>query len=57
MEALPQPRFTKRYALVTEEKAGGATYTPRILADFVAQQMVKAAGKSALYRARDEMKL
>src|SRR5215510_7991492 len=48
MEALPQPRFTKRYALVTEEKVGGATYTPKILADFVAQQIVKAAGKSVL---------
>lgn len=48
MEALPQPRFTKRYTLVTEEKAGGATYTPKILADFVAQQIVKAAEKRDL---------
>ena len=48
MEALPQPRFTKRYTLVTEEKAGGATYTPKILADFVAQQIVRATLKSAL---------
>jgi len=45
MEALQQPRFTKRYTVVTEEKAGGATYTPKILADFVAQQIVQAAGE------------
>ena len=36
-----QPRSSKRYQLVTEEKAGGATYTPKILADFVARQMVQ----------------
>jgi len=30
-----------RYTIVTEEKAGGATYTPNILADFVAGQIVK----------------
>ena len=45
MEALHQPRFTKRYKAVTEEKAVGATYTPKVLADFVAQQIVQAAGK------------
>ena len=45
MEALHPPRFAKRYNIVTEEKAGGATYTPKILADFVAQQVVAAAGK------------
>jgi hypothetical protein len=44
MEALPQPRFTKRYHIVTQEKAGGATYTPPILADFVSEQVVEAAG-------------
>ena len=32
MGQLAQPRFTKRYKIVTDEKAGGATYTPRILA-------------------------
>jgi adenine-specific DNA-methyltransferase len=42
MKTLSQPRFSKRYEVVTEEKAGGATYTPKILADFVAQQIVKA---------------
>lgn len=44
METLHQPRFTKRYHIVTEEKAGGATYTPKILADFVAQQIVETVG-------------
>ena len=39
-----QPRFTKRYRVVTEEKAVGATYTPNILADFVARQIVETAG-------------
>ena len=32
---------TPRYTIVPEEKAGGATYTPNILADFVARQIVK----------------
>ena len=45
MEALPHSRFTKRYHIVTEEKAGGATYTPKILADFVARQIVETAGR------------
>jgi tRNA1(Val) A37 N6-methylase TrmN6 len=44
MSSLALPRFTKRYKVVTDEKAGGATYTPTILADFVAQQMVRFAG-------------
>ena len=30
-----------RYKLVTDEKAGGATFTPKILSDFVADQIVK----------------
>lgn len=30
-----------RYAVVTEEKAGGATYTPKILSDFVARKIVE----------------
>ena len=41
MEALDQPIFIKRYESVTEEKAGGSTYTPKVLADFVAQQIVE----------------
>jgi len=32
-----------RYKVVTEKKASGATYTPKILADFVARQMVSTA--------------
>ena len=41
METLRQLRSSRRYHLVTEEKGGGATYTPKILADFVARQMVQ----------------
>jgi adenine-specific DNA-methyltransferase len=33
-------RAPRRYEAVTEEKAGGATYTPKLLADFVAIQML-----------------
>lgn len=50
MGALHQPRFTKRYDSVTEEKAGGATYTPKILADFVAQQIVQSTGELPIDR-------
>src|ERR1700730_4532277 len=42
MQSGAQPQFTKRYHLVTEEKAGGATYTPLLLADFVADQIVSS---------------
>ncbi len=42
-----EARLTKdtghRYSVVTQEKAGGATYTPKILADFVAKQIVETA--------------
>lgn len=41
MEALHPPRFSKRYDAVTNEKAEGATYTPKILANFVAEKMVQ----------------
>ena len=37
----------KRYDSVTEEKAGGAVYTPKPLADFVSQQMADASGEQA----------
>ena len=40
-----EPHFTKRYDLVTEEKAGGAVYTPKSLADFVSRQIANAAGE------------
>ncbi|MCX7306557.1 MAG: N-6 DNA methylase, partial [Afipia sp.] len=43
VSASAAPRFTKRYRQVTEAKAGGSTYTPKLLADFVAQQIVVAA--------------
>lgn len=43
MEIPSTPHFTKRYQYVTEEKAGGVTYTPKLLADFVASQIVDAA--------------
>jgi len=43
MQTLSTIRFTKRYKYVTEEKAGGATYTPKELADFVASNIVQAA--------------
>ena len=35
---------SERYKIVSEEKAGGATYTPKILSDFVAKKIVEAAG-------------
>lgn len=40
METLQHSYSIRRYRVVTDEKAGGATYTPRILADFVAQQIM-----------------
>ena len=39
-----QLRSSKRYGLVADDKAGGATYTPKLLADFVARQIVQLAG-------------
>ena len=33
----------QRYDIVTKEKSGGAVYTPKILSDFVSQQIVVAA--------------
>ena len=50
MQPAAQPRFTKRYKFVTEEKAGGATYTPQNLADFVAHQIVAAADLTSTER-------
>ena len=46
MQLTHPPRFTKRYDLVTDVKAHGATYTPKILADFVADQIVSVAALS-----------
>lgn len=42
MEASLQIVSAKRYKVVTAEKAIGATYTPKILADFVAEKIVEA---------------
>ncbi|MCE2484684.1 MAG: N-6 DNA methylase [Desulfurellaceae bacterium] len=43
MATLDQPGLTKRYDAVTQEKADGVTYTPKILADFIARQVVQTA--------------
>jgi len=42
MENLSQD-LARRYQRVTEVKASGATYTPKLLADFVASQIIEAA--------------
>lgn len=41
-DPMHQPRFAQRYDSVTNEKAGGAVYTPRLLADFVSRKIVEA---------------
>ena len=46
MSASVQRKSARRYEVVTEEKAGGATYTPRALADFVASKIVGVANLS-----------
>lgn len=40
MSATGSQEIAPRYTVVPEEKAGGATYTPNILADFVARKIV-----------------
>jgi len=42
METRRRPLQRTRYAAVTKEKAAGATYTPKELADFVAERIVEA---------------
>ena len=44
MATLDQPGLTKRYDAVTQQKADGVTYTPPIIANFIARQIVQAAG-------------
>jgi adenine-specific DNA-methyltransferase len=44
METLLEGVANSRYKAVTDEKAGGATYTPKALADFVAAQILRVAG-------------
>ncbi len=48
MKVQAQPQFTKRYKAVTEEKAGGATYTPKNLSDFVAEQIIEQLDETKL---------
>ena len=45
MDGFHQSHSENRYHAVAPEKAGGATYTPKILADFVAQKMIQLAGQ------------
>jgi adenine-specific DNA-methyltransferase len=40
MQLASDPKIAPRYATVSDEKSGGATYTPNILANFVARQIV-----------------
>ena len=40
----------RRYTLVTHEKAGGAVYTPRVLADFLSEQIAKTVADGVLGR-------
>lgn len=43
MDPIVESRFTNRYEAVAEEKSSGATYTPKLLADFVARQITQVA--------------
>jgi adenine-specific DNA-methyltransferase len=45
MSVTNEAAASSRYAVVTEAKLGGATYTPRILADFVASKLVEVFGE------------
>lgn len=48
MHTITQPQVAKRYEIVTEAKAEGATYTPKNLSDFVAEQIVAGMEASRL---------
>ena len=50
MSEVRQLRSVKRYRTTTEEKAAGATYTPKVLADFVARKVVQLAGELPTHR-------
>ncbi len=50
MSEARQLRSAERYQITTEEKAAGATYTPKILADFVADKIVKIAAELPTHR-------
>ena len=44
MVTLQPPTYSKRYSFSKDEKTAGAVYTPKNLADFVANQIVQTAG-------------
>src|SRR5690349_1851641 len=44
MNSHSETQISNRYQTVTEAKLGGVTYTPKSLADFVAQQIIRVAG-------------
>ena len=50
MKTSGHPHSMERYRTVSEGKARGATYTPKILADFVARRLVEAAGELSTRR-------
>ena len=51
METLQSPHYSSRYDAITNKKAEGATYTPTILADFVAKKMVETMADLPVGRA------
>lgn len=50
MSEARQLRSAERYQFTTEEKAAGATYTPKVLADFVADRIIKIAAELPTHR-------
>ena len=44
MDAISSQNFTNRFADISDQKANGVTYTPKILSDFVAEQILNLAG-------------
>lgn len=50
MSEVRQLRSAERYQITTEEKAAGATYTPKVLADFVAGKIIKIAAELPTHR-------
>ncbi len=43
VQTLQVPHFSKRYGKVSDTKAGGVTYTPRELADYVVEQLMRVS--------------
>ncbi|MXW63753.1 MAG: N-6 DNA methylase [Bacteroidetes bacterium SB0662_bin_6] len=50
MSEARQLRSAERYQFTTEEKAAGATYTPKVLADFVADKIIAIAAELPTHR-------